>query len=322
MKRLETIPDLQLVPTGEIRLHEHAERSRTLRLVDRLREEQRLRNPPIVARLTEHEHVLLDGANRVSALKELGYSHLPVQVIDYGDSEVLLKGWHHLLIEGRDLDLRSVYSKLPGVRVEEIPEEELGYYLELRRVLAVFVDETARCWGLFPTADTVQLHVWITTLEQVVAAYEGRTQLERIKLADYEKLSDAFRAVDHQLVLFPKVSKVELLKLVQDGLMIPTGLTRHLIPGRALGLNLPLALSLRARDGGGEGGTLPWLRGRARDAGPHPLLRGIRVHHERMRRRVSEWQLPTAASPSTTRSTTWGIEYSRRSKQRARISPR
>ncbi|HUJ75974.1 MAG TPA: hypothetical protein VL359_14015, partial [bacterium] len=26
----------------------------------------------------------------------------------------------------------------------------------------------------------------------------------------------------------------------QDGVMLPTGITRHLIPGRALGINLPL----------------------------------------------------------------------------------
>jgi hypothetical protein len=47
--------------------------------------------------------------------------------------------------------------------------------------------------------------------------------------------------VDHQLVLVPTLSKVELLQLVEDDILIPTGLTRHLIPGRALGLDLDLA---------------------------------------------------------------------------------
>jgi hypothetical protein len=77
-------------------------------------------------------------------------------------------------------------------------------------------------------------------LNGVISAYEGKTRLERIKLADYSNLPEVFRTIDHQLLLFPTLSKVELLKLVHDGVMIPTGITRHLIPGRALALNLDL----------------------------------------------------------------------------------
>ena len=42
-------------------------------------------------------------------------------------------------------------------------------------------------------------------------------------------------------MLVPTLSKVELMQLVHDRIMIPTGFTRHIIPGRALGLNLDLA---------------------------------------------------------------------------------
>jgi hypothetical protein len=212
-----------------------------MRLVERLRAEKRLRNPPIVAKTAGGAHVLLDGANRTRALLELGFSHIPVQIIDYGDPAVRLKGWHHLLIEGRALDLRDAYEKLPNVVVREIPCDGLTSHLELRRVFAVLVDETTKCWGLFPVSGEVRLHAWMEILRAVVAAYEGKTRLERIKLADYANLPDVFLSVDHQLVLVPTLSKVELLQLVEDGILIPTGLTRHLIPGRALGLDLDLA---------------------------------------------------------------------------------
>jgi hypothetical protein len=238
---LESVPNLVLVPADSVRFHERSERARTMRLVERLRAEKKLRNPPIVAKTAGGDHVLLDGANRTSALRELGFSHLPVQIIDYGDPEVRLKGWHHLLIEGRALDLRAAYAKLPNVVVREIPCDELTSHLELRRVFAVLVDESATCFGLFPLSGEIRLHAWIAVLHAVVAAYEGRTRLERIKLADYANLPDVFRSVDHQLVLVPTLSKVELLQLVEDGVLIPTGLTRHLIPGRALGLDLDLA---------------------------------------------------------------------------------
>jgi hypothetical protein len=240
VKALDGVPDLRLVSTGRIRFHEHPERTRTLRLVDRLRRERTLRNPPIVASLEDGVYILLDGANRVSAFREIGWSHVPVQVIDYGDPSVELRGWHHLLLEGKSLDLRDAYARLPGTRVERIGDGALATLLELRGVFAALVDDRTTAWGVFPADGTVELEPWMATLELVVAAYEGRTRLERIKIADYRNLPDPFHAVEHQLVLFPTITKVELLALSRRGASIPTGITRHLIPGRALGLNLPL----------------------------------------------------------------------------------
>ena len=77
-------------------------------------------------------------------------------------------------------------------------------------------------------------------MEQVVACYEGQSKLERIKLADFSLLPEVLHQVDYQLCLFPVLAKNELLQLAKENVMIPTGLTRHLIPGRALGLNLDL----------------------------------------------------------------------------------
>ena len=242
MPASEFIPNLQLVPTEKVRFHEHAERNRTLRLMERVKTERFLRNPPIVADMGNGDYLLLDGANRVSAFRELEYSHIPVQVVDYGDERVQLKGWHHLLVNGRGLELRGKYGQLAQVRLEEVPQARLSHYLELRAVYAVLVDESARCWGLFssaPGAD-IDMHDRIAVMEEVVAAYESQSKLERIKLADFSLLPEVMRSVEHQLCLFPVLAKNELLQLARENVMIPTGLTRHLIPGRALGLNLEL----------------------------------------------------------------------------------
>lgn len=241
MKPLEGVPHLELVPTDCIRFHENPERKRTLRLVERMRDEATLRNPPIVAELGSGQWMLLDGANRVSAFQELGWSHVPVQVIDYGDPDVQLKGWHHLLLEGKALDLHAAYAALPGMRVERLADGDLERSLELRELYAVLVDDATTAWGVYPGDGIVRLVPWMEALAKVVAAYEGRSPLERIKLADYENLPDVFRTVEHQLVLFPALSKPELMGLVRDGVRIPTGISRHLIPGRALGLHLPLS---------------------------------------------------------------------------------
>ena len=236
-------PVLRLVRTETVRFHEHAERSRTLRLVRRLEQDQILRNPPIVAGMPGGDFLLLDGANRVSAFLELGLSHIPVQLIDYGNPEIQLKGWHHLLLQARDLHLTEVFGAFPGVEVAPVGSEDVRRLLELRSLYAAFVDESQTTWGLAPAqpgAPAIEVHRLIEVLESVVAAYEGQTRLERVKLADHIDLPTVIESVEHELVLFPVLTKAELMQLSGEGVMIPTGITRHLIPGRTLGLGLDL----------------------------------------------------------------------------------
>lgn len=243
MAASELKPELRLVRTPLIRFHEHAERRRTVRLMERIRTEAQLRNPPVVAEMEDGHYLLLDGANRVSAFLELGYSHIPVQVVDYGDSAVQLKGWHHLLLDGGTLGLCEVYRALPGVQVRPVTQVQLRHLLELRQVYAVLVESERAWWGLFPDhgqAD-IETHQRIRVLESIVAAYEGQSRLERVKLADYAQLPHVIESVEHQLCLFPVLRKEELLQMAAEQVMIPTGLTRHIIPGRALQINLDLA---------------------------------------------------------------------------------
>jgi L-serine kinase (ATP) / ParB family transcriptional regulator, heme-responsive regulator len=246
MAASELRPELRLVRTEAVRFHEHAERRRTVRLMERIRAEGVLRNPPIVADMHDGHYLLLDGANRVSAFVELGYSHIPVQVVDYGERAVQLKGWHHLLLEGGTLELRAAYAALPGVAVRPAPRAQLATLLELRQVFAVLVESESAAWGLYPAAAAaeIEIHERIRVLEAVVGAYEGQSRLERVKLADYEQLPQVIQSVRHQVCLFPVLRKEELLHLAAQGVLIPTGLTRHIIPGRALGINLELAFIL------------------------------------------------------------------------------
>ncbi|HKJ00023.1 MAG TPA: ParB N-terminal domain-containing protein [bacterium] len=243
MAASELKPELRLVPTQHVRFHEHAERRRTERLMARIKADAQLRNPPVVAEMDNGHYLLLDGANRVSAFLELGYSHIPVQVVDYGDHAVQLKGWHHLLLDGGTLRLHEAYQALPDVQVRPVTKAQLAHLLELREVYAVLVENERAWWGIFPaqTQRDVEVHQRIRTLEAIVSAYEGQSRLERVKLADYEQLPLVIQGVQHQLCLFPVLRKEELLHLAAEGVMIPTGLTRHIIPGRALAINVDLA---------------------------------------------------------------------------------
>ena len=235
MAETELMPDLRLVSLERSRFHELPENRRTEKLVRRIRSEATLRHPPIVAELDNGDFLLLDGANRISAFRMMELSHAPVQVVHYGDKRIQLKGWHHLLLQGRSLDLHRIYAGLPGVTLRQVQQDALAELLELRQVFAVLVDEAATCWALLPApseraATPIEIHRRIDVLKQIIAAYEGRSVLERVKLADYSLLP----------VVLPALRKEELVQLVSEDVLIPTGISRHLIPGRALGLNLSL----------------------------------------------------------------------------------
>ncbi len=242
MSHPETMPLLRLVPSDSILFHERPERRRTERITRRIREDRQLRNPPIVADLKDGQYLLLDGANRVSGMKALNYSHTPVQVVDYGEPSIELKGWHHLLIQGRALNLLESLRAMDQLAVRRVEAVEIERLLDARLLLAIFVDEGAAAWGLYPAqvSSKVDSFTRIAALERIVATYEGQSDLERIKLAEFSNLPEVIRSVEHQLCLFPALYKEELLELARAQVMIPTGITRHLIPGRALGLNLAL----------------------------------------------------------------------------------
>src|SRR5438105_1697626 len=72
-------------------------------LVTRLRTEGVLRNPPIAAPRSDGGFVILDGANRTTALLALEAPAVLPQVVEYEDPAVRLDVWCHLLAQPVDL---------------------------------------------------------------------------------------------------------------------------------------------------------------------------------------------------------------------------
>ena len=81
-------PDLRILPLDQLVEHEYNDAQRTAPLAVRLETEGLLKNPPIAALLDDGDSrfVVLDGANRSTALASLGYSHILVQVVKYEQS--------------------------------------------------------------------------------------------------------------------------------------------------------------------------------------------------------------------------------------------
>src|SRR5574341_2345 len=227
----QSLPDLRIVVRSQVHLHEEGDPARIDRLVVRLRGDGVLRNPPIAAALPEGGYVVLDGANRTSALMALGAPVIRIQVVDYHDPAVRLEVWHHLLV--RPIDLPAL------LRARSLPLRE-GTPADAARWLA---ERTIASYVLTPSGATaVPLspdRLMARTLLAVVGAYKATNRIYRVMDPDLDALAREYGTVG-ALVVFPTFTKQDILEIAHAPVKLPTGITRHLIPGRVLRLNLPL----------------------------------------------------------------------------------
>ncbi|HKX18521.1 MAG TPA: hypothetical protein VJT33_10970, partial [bacterium] len=135
------MPRLRVWPVDRLLLHEEADAVRVERLADALRRDGALRNPPVVAALDDGRAVVLDGANRITALRALGLPHAIVQEIAYEDPDVHLSGWRHYVSEDVPGTLRGAAAALDPARTVGVHgEAEAEAGIAAREALAAVID--------------------------------------------------------------------------------------------------------------------------------------------------------------------------------------
>ncbi|MDR7483148.1 MAG: ParB N-terminal domain-containing protein [Armatimonadota bacterium] len=224
------LPDLRIVPSAALRLHEECDPERVARLARRLAAEGVLRNPPLVAPLGDDAYVVLDGANRVTALQQSGVPHQVVQVVDYDDPAVVLDVWAHLLSD----DAAAVRAAGPW---ETLPTDELRAGLAAGRLVCGLLTRVG-AFGLPGRADLAER---VRSMAAVVATYKGRQTIYRVQPADLDALAREYGRAD-ALVIFPRLSKADVRAIARLPQKLPTGISRHVVPLRALRVNTDLAL--------------------------------------------------------------------------------
>ncbi len=234
-------PDLRIVPLDRLVEHEYNDVQRTAPLARRLANETYLKNPPIATPLDDGDprYVVLDGANRTLALSSLGYAHCLVQVTRYEPPFVMLSTWHHLVT---DIGLEAFSSELDAIEGLEFREIDL---LHARAGLARrdFIAYTIRADGTVYAASTPgssTIHQKNQLLNAMVDTYKERGGLFRATTDNLDEARRLYPALTG-LVIFPNYEPSEVMALARDGELLPTGLTRHLIQGRTLRVNYPLA---------------------------------------------------------------------------------
>lgn len=259
------LPYLQIVPTAQLHPHEHPDEQRAEPLKRALLEDGVLKNPPIVlpAGDEQRDYVVLDGANRVTALQMLGIPHTLVQVAHPNGDQVNVKTWNHVLLEESSEGVMSLLHSLNGFKLRSAAFDEAQEALESGESM---VNVLVPAGGAYQTeAQGDGLETRIRALDGFVGAYRGKVSFERTSAGRLDGLRDVYPGLAC-LVVFPAFKVDEVVEGAVRGWHFPPGITRFIVSPRALRLNYPLERLKRDADLEEKQAELDtWIRDRKRN---------------------------------------------------------
>ena len=234
---IPNLPNLRILPIESVILHEDHDMQRTLPLVEKLRAQGIIRNPPIVMPLHDgtDRFMVLDGANRVTSLHELEFPHIVAQVVESTNPHVNLQTWNHVVWGMKTRTLAASLHKVKGIELAKVNTRRS---LDAPKYVPMQVRfPNGNFFIMKETPSDLATH--IQTMHNIVNTYKTRASLDRTS----QTLIDTFKKIYPDLtalVIFPQFKIKTVLKLAGQGILLPTGITRFTVSPRALHLNYPL----------------------------------------------------------------------------------
>ncbi len=241
MNQSPDLPTLKIVPTKGLHPHELPDEQRAKPLVEVLRRDRVLKNPPIVLPLNgkSEDYVVLDGANRVTALRLLGVPHSLVQVVHRDEGSVRLRTWNHVLLEKEPHEVEERLRSVEALQFRPSDFSRAMAALEKGDSLVNFIVRSGSVYQTGVHDGTLQTR--IQALSELVDAYHGTIHFERTSAERLEALTGLYER-PACLVLFPEFTAREVVEGVANRWHFPPGITRFIVSPRALRLNYPLEM--------------------------------------------------------------------------------
>lgn len=236
------LPDLRIVSLGALAFHEEPDEFRFANVMERLRVEGMLKNPPIVAEAKGQDQlILLEGANRVSALLKWGFEHVLVQVVNLYDPLLALQSWHHAVekldreIFCKKLDELAEIRVTSGVGEPDAKQEGATTSQEMTMLCSLTFADGSSLEASSPNEMLSQVKL----LKEMTGLYAKDALFDQVSYIDLQYLQHHYPDF-RTLIKFRTFNAGDLLRLVSAGERLPAGLTRVFLPKRALGLNISL----------------------------------------------------------------------------------
>jgi hypothetical protein len=229
--------ELEILKIKDIKLHETTEFNRLRNVYDRIAGSRHLMNPVIVGRYNK-DLILIDGANRLSTLKEIGCKLAIAQVIDYKNNKIKLKRWHHLVY---DADLDTVISFCNKLNLKyEYTDYKTGSKLLIYKFNFILASDIIKNKSLLITLpkDFGKLIAALNSFTKLYFnIYKFDRSEEEITISDLRK----FTRKKGTLIEFPCFTKKQIVNIANNHGRLPAGITRHILDNRVLHVRYELA---------------------------------------------------------------------------------
>ncbi|TAK14889.1 MAG: hypothetical protein EPO32_00025 [Anaerolineae bacterium] len=236
----EEFPTIEIIPLDKLVVHEWHDDQRTPALVERLKSSGLLQNPPIVSPFKDGtgRYMVLDGANRTTALQRMGFPHVLAQIVEPDAPTLDLRTWNHVCWGLPPEEFFSGIASLPGIRLEPLHDEEEAFrQLYNRTLLALIQTPDELTHAAIADAHGPAQHIHF--LNAIVDSYKTHCHLDRTRVRKITALDATYENLS-ALVVFPPLTMQEVLDACGAGELLPPGVTRFSVSPRALRVNYPL----------------------------------------------------------------------------------
>jgi hypothetical protein len=230
------ILEVGLVNLQSLKLHEETLNAPLRSLVEDIKRSGVVKHPVIVDR---DSLTVLDGMHRVQALRRINCVRALTCNVDYQSRDVALKFWYRTL---NDVDVTLALKLL----------EEMRLPLQRGKLDAEVLSSPDLVLALITRDDmyfSIKRGRKVEDAFDIVKILERRIQA-RGTLSYYiedEALKKALRGEVEAALAIPKLSKKDIVELAGKGYLLPPKTTRHVIPARPMGVNVPLSLLMDRR---------------------------------------------------------------------------
>ncbi|MBW2976030.1 ParB N-terminal domain-containing protein [Candidatus Woesearchaeota archaeon] len=235
---IKDMPKLEIVPAEKIVFHELYDPERVNRLAARIRQDRHLRNPIIATRISRGKYMVLDGVTRANALKKLDCNYVLAQIVDYFDKGIQLNTWYHLIVHYKKAELLNKIKSLENVQITPSTKEKADSSLNKKKIVAYLLLKDRTVYAISNRSGDLLAHV--RTLRELVDIYSHNGEIYRVKYGEIDHLLDNYEDAAGVLVV-QNFSKRDIINISLSNEMLPAGVTRHIIPKRAIGLNISLS---------------------------------------------------------------------------------
>lgn len=236
--KIGELPHLKIVPISEIIFHEEPDTERSAKLIEFIRRENRLKNPPVVAtHAGSSKYILLDGANRLTALQSLEVPDVLVQHIDLFDPGLIFLHWHHAVEKFSKQSFLEQLHNLSEIAISEIKNGTVNNDENSDLLCKIQFGDGS----IYAIRAHENLFQWVNDLKNITSIYQSFRYMDRVSYTNPEHLKKNYPEFC-AVIVFRKITKEELVAVTDHEMRVPSGITRIILPKRALRLNVPLDL--------------------------------------------------------------------------------